>query len=267
MDASSMYEQVPPDQLLLAAAVLARSWESRGLLLGMMEASWRQMPGLRARAGFPMFPDTPAFDRGVAQMRYVDDLLSVTTCLCAPCTATLVQRQHPGIPFSCEGTTEGGPVKWLDILVHGCRTPPHVSVCMPELGWVRGELPRPTKFRIKPYLGAAHADGAELKSHVRGRLSRWGQLRLARREVLRALAYECCCLVRSGYPPRLIRETWIGCSRDHTHTHTPRLSDRPSATDRPGVVRPSASMLGRPPVPLYRSVCARCSLIRFQNAK
>lgn len=91
---------------------------------------------------------------------------------------------------------------------------------MPELEWVTGRAPQPTKFRIRPYLGAQHVDPREVRSHVRARLSRWRQLRLSERELRRALAYEVLVMLRAGYPWRRLRAAWVGHSSDHEYGPT-----------------------------------------------
>lgn len=154
-------------------------------------------------------------DRATAQVRYVDDLLIISRCMCGQCMQRLVTAAHPGIPFGCEGSSDEGPLRWLDLVIHTPRHPPHVATGMPELSWASGVAPAPTKFRIRPFSGRQHCERGEMRSFVRSKLARWACARIGHGVVERAVAYECMVLARSGYPWRLIREAWVGGSRDH----------------------------------------------------
>lgn len=197
-----------------------------GLLLGLQESVWRQLPRLRSLGAFDLFPDAAAMDEKVAQCRYVDDIVSVSATLCVGCLEDLVRDQHPGVPFSVEEDSRHGSMRWLDMQLHTQRFPMHVAPSLPELAWVLGESPVPKTFRLPPYVGDMHVDGASLRSHVRSRLSRWRQLRLSRRELTRAITYELLLFVRSGYGPERATECWARNSADHREGELVRVVAR-----------------------------------------
>lgn len=151
----------------------------------------------------------------MAQVRYVDDLLSISLCLCAGCIQQWAVHQHPGVPFGLEGCSDDGPLGWLDLQVHSQRHPPHITVGKPELAWATGAQALPIKYRIRPALGKRHHDPQDLRSYIRARLARWTQARISRAEARRATRYEFMVMSRAGYPWRLTCEAWVGSSADH----------------------------------------------------
>ena len=187
------------------------------LLLGQNEAAWRFHETLPRRAPFADLPRGAAADTIVAQTRYVDDLLAVSGSICEACLETYVREEHRGIPFEVEERSSEGPLRWLDLVVHASRVPPHVAMGMTEREYVLHGAAAPGRFRIMPYLGAEHMDKAKLRSYVRGQLSRWQQVRLSYQEVLRSLCYSVLLLARAGYPTQLVLDVWFACAEDHRY--------------------------------------------------
>lgn len=101
------------------------------------------------------------------------------------------RHRRLGIPLGREGTSDDGPLRWLDLVIHH---PPHIAMGMPELRRASGQEPAPAKFRIRSFLGRQHCDPGELRSFVRSHLARWACARLGHAVVRRALAYELMIL-------------------------------------------------------------------------
>lgn len=197
-----------------------------GLLLGLQEATWRQMSPLRMQADFPQLTAPDSCERLVTHARYVDDIVSVSTVFCLDCLTQLVQTSHPEIPFSREADSATEPVKWLDAVIHGRYLPPHVSTAKPELSWLCGHVDEPAAFRVRPYLDEATVDHTVLRAHVRSRLARWGEMQLSRRELVAAMTYDLLVLLRSGYPPRLATTVWARHAAGHRDGDVARLVGR-----------------------------------------
>lgn len=53
-----------------------------GLLLGFQAAAWRRMPALRRLAAFGHLRTTEQLDEEVAQCRYVDDVVTLSSTMC-----------------------------------------------------------------------------------------------------------------------------------------------------------------------------------------
>lgn len=66
----------------------------------------------------------------------------------------------------------------------------HVAPFLAELDWVGMRSDLPKVFRLAPVGGERHTDPQAERAHVRSRLARWSQMRLARRELARAVTYE-----------------------------------------------------------------------------
>lgn len=105
-----------------------------------------------------------------------------------------------------------------DALIYAERWPPHFAMARPERDWLRLQSTEPVKHRIAPWLGAQYCDDDALRNHIRGRLARWVQARLAHTEVLRAVAYDCLLLSRSGYPTEEVARAWHRHTGGHLHT-------------------------------------------------
>lgn len=172
------------------------------ILLTVQEATWRSDLPWRLLEGFEVMRTAADVQAMAACMRYVDDVVAMSTHLCLRCLEEMVVRSHPGVPFSVECSTAGAPgVAWLAVVIYPCRLPPHVSMAEPESAWVRLLANDPVKFRIPPYLGEQHLRGDTLRLHVRSRLVRWAHVQLARPELRRALHHDIMMLMaRSGYP-------------------------------------------------------------------
>lgn len=186
-----------------------------GLLLGLQEAAWRRIAPLRLQAEWPQLPTAMSCTACLAQVRYVDDIITVSRAFCPECLASLVVDQHPGVPFTLEESSAQGAARWLDLLVYAKRSPVQLAPALPELPWILQEADVPKTFRLPPFLGERHMDVPGVRSHIRSRLSRWGQMQLSRRELVRVVVYEYLLFVRSGFPPRLVTTLWTSHSRDH----------------------------------------------------
>ena len=186
-----------------------------GLLLTLHEATWRQTPALRALHGYAGWQTAEDYDEAVAATRYVDDVVALSLQLCARCLAELVQKQHPGVPFVVEHTSEAGPLPWLDVVVYAERLPPHIAPALPERRWVLEGGAMPQTYRVPPYLGERHMDESALRSHVRSCLARFHQTQHAHREMSRAVLYEMLLLRRAGHPWSRSLRVWRSHSRDH----------------------------------------------------
>lgn len=189
-----------------------------GLLLGLQEASWRALPGLRRLQSFD-FADSSACRSAVALIRYVDDVIGVSRQICCSCLESLILGIHLGVPFASEHRSDEHPLLWLDVVVHARRWPIHVAMASPERPWLLLQAELPTKFRLQPWLGPGHCDQDAVRGHVRGRLSRWGQVRLAHAELVRAVLYDVLLFLRSGYPLRFVSAAWRKHSSDHSLAH------------------------------------------------
>lgn len=142
------------------------------LSLSMQEAAWATLAPLRRADGWGCLADSAACAAHVGQVRYVDDMLTMSRSPCEGCVSGLVQSQHPGIPFCLEERSSAGPVRWLGLLIHGARWPPHICMSTPERAWLTDPLSAPVKFRIAPFLGLEHVEWPRLRSHIRGLLAR-----------------------------------------------------------------------------------------------
>lgn len=156
------------------------------LLLGLQEATWRQLAPWRDAAGWSCLRTAGQVDAWVAQARYVDDDCTISCAFCAPCLESYTREQHPGIPFDTECRGSEGPLRWLDLVVRCERWPLHLGMHLGERLWLTGEEQAPSKYRVAPFLGAQHADEHALRSYVRSHSSRWTQVQLASKEAPRA---------------------------------------------------------------------------------
>lgn len=159
------------------------------LLLTLQEATWRNCPPWRTAASFHLSPSPAGLDEEVAAVRYVDDVLAVTGCLCSACLQRLITTRHPGVPFGLEGAASDGCVRWLDLLVRVTASGLPLKTAMSERSWELGGADAPQVFRVQPYLGDRAVAGPLLRCHIRGRLSRWAQLQPAEREVVRSVLW------------------------------------------------------------------------------
>lgn len=182
------------------------------LLLTLQEATWRNCHAWRAAAGFNLSLSPAGLDEDLAAVRYVDDVLAISGCLCSGCLQRLVTTRHLGVPFGLEGEASEGGLRWLDLHVRVSASGLHLTSAMSERSWVTGGADAPQVFRVQPYLGARVLAGPLLRCHIRGRLSRWAQLQLAEREVARSLLNDLLTLDRAGYPPGLCRALWLSNS-------------------------------------------------------
>lgn len=107
-----------------------------GLLLGLQDATWRQHRPWRDEHLFTEMPNAAAVDKWVAQTRYVGDIMSTSTAYCTRCLTAFLEASHPLIPFALEEDSAAGPVRWLDLVVHGSRLPLHVATSKPETDWL-----------------------------------------------------------------------------------------------------------------------------------
>lgn len=201
-----------------------------GLLLGLQEATWRQMRPWRQEFGFAFLESRADVDDAVAQARYVDDVVSSTAVLCRPCLTEFVLAQHPAIPFSLEADAADGAVRWLDMSVHGAGLPLHIAAGKPEAAWVRGDTTLPTTYRLAPFLGHVTYEEERIRGHIRSRLARWSSMQLGHGEFVAALIYEIAAMLRADYPVHLTLRAWVRHSCDHRQAELVRLTCRHAAT-------------------------------------
>lgn len=97
-----------------------------------------------------------------------------------------------------------------------------------EVAWLTGHADVPQSFRVAPFLGMPLLDRDRLRGHARSRLARWSCIRLQRRELVSALAYEMAIMLRSGYPPALAARAWSEHSQDYKQSEIVRLMCRRS---------------------------------------
>lgn len=136
--------------------------------MSLKESLWQFLPPLRVDTPFASMPCGEAQDADVMLVRYVDDLLGLSSCLCVECLERMVLTMHKGIPFNAEFSTRDGAMPWLDMIIHAERAPPHIVLRLPERDFALGRTDAPTKFRIQPYLGREHFDASKLWSFIRG---------------------------------------------------------------------------------------------------
>lgn len=165
-------------------------------------------------------------DAAVAQVRYVDDLITTSPVRCPACITQYVEAAHPGIPLTLEEHATAVPARWLDMLVHGSRLLLHLSMAKPEIAWLVGDAEVPKSFRIARCLGQGMVDRDRLRGHIRSRLGRWSAVRLNRTELVATLGYDMVVMVRAGYPRSLAAKLWADNARDYRDVEVVRLTAR-----------------------------------------
>lgn len=125
-----------------------------GLLLGLQEQAWQAFGPLRVWSGFRSLARNGDYAERIAQVRYVDDVLTLSTSLCCSCSARMVKQKHPGVPFEVEEVSSSGPVRWLDLLVHLGAPSCHLALLQVERPWLSGADAVPKAYRVPPWLGA-----------------------------------------------------------------------------------------------------------------
>lgn len=168
-----------------------------------------------ASAQFAALGRAAEIDYAIAQVRYVDDVISVSPVLCATCITKYVEEGRPGIPFGLEENAADAPARLLDVTVRGDRLPLHLSIARPEMTWIADAAPTPKAFRVAPYLGMKLLDRDHMRGHARSRMTRWCLVRMNRRELLAAITHELAMMVRAGYPQKLVAYIWAENFKDY----------------------------------------------------
>lgn len=183
------------------------------VVLSLQEHFWQSWPIWRSIWQFPSAGDAPGW--GVSWTRYVDDMLCFSHVFCPSCTLLAVSAAHAQIPFEEVHISSGGVFTWLDMqLVMRAGRLTIMAAC-PERAWVCGQHPIPTKFRIAPYLSDDAQTSAAIRAFVCSSLSRWHQMSLSHHAVRCAAATAAFVMLRSGYPPALVRGAWCKHAAGH----------------------------------------------------
>lgn len=141
----------------------------------------------------------------VCCLRFVDDLLVVTSSICLQCVARWVQEVYSG-KFTM---ADAGPgwVPWLDLEVSSRHGSDVVYYRFLDRGreWVLGRAPRPGRLAFSPYLGALPVAFSSLRSVMVGRQRRAEILGCSSMDVAHVLMSMALELVTNGYPLSLVR--------------------------------------------------------------
>lgn len=127
------------------------------------------------------------------------------------------------MPVSLEEDSRRGPLKWLDAQVGARGLPVRIASFFAELDWIGTRNDLAKVLRMAPFVGERHTDPQADRAHVRSRMARWSQMRLARRELARAVTYGMLLFLRSGFAQRHVSRAWRRHSADHREGQTVRI--------------------------------------------
>ena len=165
------------------------------------------------RTGF-LPAEASSLHTSVANTRYVDDLAMASRVLCSDCLHHLTREIYAKPIAFDPAVREFLGFPWLDVWLDSIDGMLSVRADGVESEWrnAAGEGV-PKKFRLKPWLGAAHADLRELRGIAAGKLVRLKSLRLEPDHLRCAVHAEICIWALNGYPAQTIRKVW--CSLPH----------------------------------------------------
>ena len=136
-------------------------------------------------------------------MRYVDDLLMSSGCLCHGCLARLVKQLYT---VSFEVAEEACEQTWTDIVF---RIDPMAGTVSwapknPNRLWIQGDAPK-NRERYVPYLARLQCPFGLLRGQLLGRAARLQHMSLSLIAQKAVMLEELQELVLEGYPASLLR--------------------------------------------------------------
>ena len=154
-------------------------------------------------AGATFIPEGWSATELVLGMRYVDDLLMVSSALCHCCMSSLVSKIYSVNfevnPPECIQT-------WTDVVFQ--IDPASGSTSWqpknPNRAWLAGTGEK-TKERYPPFLGRLQCQFGLLRGSLLGRAARFRELQLSPQQQLHFMLEEFQELLMEGYPASLLR--------------------------------------------------------------
>ena len=172
------------------------------VVMGASETRWNEDQVRREPLGF-------GGKNNVADLRYVDDTISLTRVYCRDCIVTRATMIYPlGIVFEPQPLT-GTTSTWLNIGVHLSRSRGLVLTPVErELPCVQGESSVCQKHVVPHFVALRDLDDTFLRSLISGRIARWMQFCLSHNQLRDTLRHEQCLWRKAGYPLKLLRDWW-----------------------------------------------------------
>jgi len=172
------------------------------LVLGWCEATWFATGCHEWRAYFRDWP----IRRCIRWLRYVDDLVIFSRCLCGDCALAAASSAFPMKITACSGTSElrEAPHVWVDVqlMIRG------QTVIMlsknPNRPWLHGHGER-VRCSLLPWVGKLPMPFKTIRGGLIGRLARCQALGLTEFMCCHRVLEELLELHLLGYPPSMLR--------------------------------------------------------------
>ena len=162
-------------------------------------AFWKNSMGVDCRGFYP--------GQLIGAIRYVDDVLAASPCLCGDCIFTYLKKVYD-LPLSaCSGTatTQGAPHIWTEGEVLVSRDSFRLIPKNMNRSWLSGEGPR-VRQSFVPWPGAPPCSIKFLVSHFLGMIARHSGLGIAPHDII-VRALEALLELRLlGYPHTILRK-------------------------------------------------------------
>ena len=141
----------------------------------------------------------------VADLRYVEDTISLTRVCCRDCIVTRATMICPPVTFFEPQPLTGTTLTWRDIDVHLSRNRGLVlTPVQRELSWVQAESSVCQKHVVLPFVALRDLDSTLLRSLISGRIARWMQFCLSHNQLRDTLRHELCLWRKAGKPLKLL---------------------------------------------------------------
>ena len=141
-------------------------------------------------------------DSEVAILRYVDDLLLVSSVFCYECLEVTVKNIYP-IQF-LEVPPKADGFVWTDLVLHVSGRRVVYEPKAPNRDWLTGSGPR-AKFSAPPWLGRQQVSFARLRARFVGLIARLQQLKIEQSHKVSCVCDLIFELVLLGYPSDFLR--------------------------------------------------------------
>ena len=208
-DVWSFKDLVAIVELSLQDALLHVEWGNRVL----RQAKGSPLGGLMSRlhAMLALGPSECAFMRApgalaayhLAAVRYVDDLLLVSTC-CLACVRKWVKSVYPAyICFDVEQASYAS-VHWLDVSISANEDGVVVDAWLAEEAWLFGRSLYPERQRWPPFLHVSCFNKRDFKQRVKALVARWSQMGLSQSQLKSPVAHLMAVLAKLDYPQDLV---------------------------------------------------------------